>query len=76
MTIMSGKITADRLADSNILVNVLRDHVCRSLRADFSGSVTLYRIIIAGAIMLDLVPPFNLGAELVPVAGIPTYNRF
>jgi hypothetical protein len=32
----------------------------------------LYRIIIAGAIMLVVVPQFNLGAEVVSLAGMLT----
>ena len=32
----------------------------------------LYRIMIAGAILLILVPPFTLGAEAVSVAGMLT----
>jgi hypothetical protein len=40
------------------------------LRVDFSGNVMLYRIVIAGAILLVLVPPLNLGAEVVSIAGI------
>jgi len=32
----------------------------------------LYRIVIAGAVMLVLVPQFNLGAEVVSLAGILT----
>lgn len=32
----------------------------------------LYRIMVAGAILLILVPPFNLGAEVVSVAGMLT----
>jgi hypothetical protein len=32
----------------------------------------LYRIIVAGAILVIFVPPFGLGAEVVSVAGILT----
>ena len=32
----------------------------------------LYRILVAGAILLILVPPFTLGAEVVSVAGMLT----
>jgi len=32
----------------------------------------LYQIIVAGAILLILVPPFTLGAEAVSVAGMLT----
>jgi len=32
----------------------------------------LYRIVIAGAIMLVVVPQFNIGAEVVSLAGMLT----
>jgi hypothetical protein len=32
----------------------------------------LYRIVIAGAVVLVLVPAFNLGAEVVSLAGMLT----
>ena len=32
----------------------------------------LYRIVIGGAIMLVVVPQFNLGAEVVSLAGMLT----
>jgi hypothetical protein len=32
----------------------------------------LYWIVVAGAILLVLVPPFRLGAEVISVAGMLT----